>query len=301
MGIEEFPRVPDEDLLNSYKYYELVATGKGLPKFTIRGQPVTQDYIDKIVRVYNHHLVPELTERYVLESFMFCISSANTTYERPIKFIQSMKEWPIEKLYDLDALYKQAKHGPHPISKTHTNIFAQAIPFLEEHGTMHVAKELLAEPFGMREILVDNIKYISQKTASFIYLTFGGDKDVMTQDVHVCRQYHHLGIPLDIKFTLGIERKSGATEGRRVPDTLRGKAYSIVESQGIETITNSTLMEDFPVFRNSQGKLHGGLATTLLWNPGTEKRRGLDPNQMLFFEGQGFLSPYSKQNDDVPF
>ena len=78
-------------------------------------------------------------------------------------------------------MYDFAKNGPATLLTAKIDIFESAMNFMRSHGgALEVGKAYLDDPLVVRKELVENIKYIAHKTASFLYLVLGGERNLLT-------------------------------------------------------------------------------------------------------------------------
>jgi hypothetical protein len=244
-----------------------------------KGKPLSDELLNESRRIYQGHLVTENNPRAYYESLLFCIASQGIAYERPIRFIRSMRNDSLDDLADPSHLEGRAMEAglPWP-QRYHT-----ALAYIHRKGIEHYAEQILTNPHETRLELAKANVFIGVKTSSFWHLTLGGTK-LLTIDRHVLRDLYMLGVSVDPSYLVSQERKSGATKGVKVPKTLRKKEYIRLEQEALAFFCDEWALLD------DDGDVNGGLLTALFWGEGAQRARAKHRHGM-----GDFVCPYSPE------
>lgn len=281
--------MPSDQLLRN-QYFSLYRNGHG-PEIRFLGKPVPEWHVAEAATVARQHVIPQRTERAGIEAAIYAVQSQGLTYERPLEFLQALGRASLEQLMDPAYIHKAwVETG----ARFKENRFAPILSFMAGYpgGVGKLMQDYEARPRKTRDLL-DEVKYIGPKSASFIGLCWGIRREVLTIDVHVLRQAAGMGIDVKPSHYLGARRASGKTKGRNIQTHPNGKEYMRIEQKLLDLVENSDLPNRFPVCRNPDGSLNTALLTTLFWWAGAKgKRTPLE--QAEIFPGGKFASPYER-------
>ena len=237
---------------------------------------------DEAREILEKIVIPEQTPEMFYLSLIFCIASHRQNYERPASLTRDLSRMSLSRdigdlLRDSDFVKDTAVlHGIRWGSVKEKNRVDPAFRDIEKYrGIEGLVSDFKAAPMMMRDKLVQDVKWIAHKTASFWYLCLGGEQ-LMTLDVHNYRQIAGLGVEVPEEFYRGKRRGNGKKELR----TASVGEYIRIEQETLKLLN---------------GAVSGAMATTLFWLVGAKMQRGINLYQQgLFEEGTRlqFSSPY---------
>jgi len=275
-------------------------------------KPLTTELIEESKNIHSLHVIPELSERYSLESILFTLANRDIRYERVQGLSRNIRNLGIEQLYNpgsvFDAATTRTLSGVKDLfgiesvneqkhtTKTFKNIFAPAIEFMKaEGGALNVAQNYLNDPKEYRRYLVKNVKEMGEKLASMWYLCLGGDGEIMTLDRHVCRQAANIGADIGEEFYLGKVRSAGKRGIMNLIETMHGKRYIDKENEIINILKDIGIDKKYVEFSGSQG-INGTMITAMFWWIGVKHHRRYKINEHFSKSTliKLFPSPYTK-------
>lgn len=250
---------------------------------------IDERHIKRVKASYESFVAPEITERSVLEAITFSIATQANDADLAMNLVRSMEDWPVEKLKDADAVYKQTLRGktayPHLKNGGFVNLWPASPEqnryegihtWLEENytssGLLRFASDLLGADHEMRKSMERDVRWWRCKTISMLYLCLGGTRDWLTIDRHVRRTLPRWGVPVEPRVYQEFRRPAGQRSIRDM-QSLSADRYREVENTIVAFAQEQGLSERFSELRNEDGTPHTGMLTTLFFYEGAGRRR----------------------------
>ena len=149
---------------------------------------IQNTHYDELNTVVKKHQIPQLSEKNLLITTYFTILSQGILWNTAATIAKRLGNLTIDQLKNDKEVFECVKNETLGIRyRWPENRFKPILNYINQLGDVNKFKEeYLNHPREFRSDLL-NVKYINSKTASFIYLMFGGDKDLLTIDRHVIR------------------------------------------------------------------------------------------------------------------
>ncbi len=221
--------------------------------------PLKQAEVNDAQSVLKGFVIPKPSLEWITKASIFSIAVQQIRTKRAKKFLDSFNGCSIDELTDPWFVEAHAKRK----KMKDPDRYVAIMQYIDSYGHEKFVKDYLANPFEFRDEVVKEVKGVGHKTASMLYLCFGGT-ELMTLDVHCFRQLSGLGVEINPDYHVGRVRKSGATKGKIVKSIPSRTDYLRIECESLGLVGKNKLYRRFPEFGTGE-KINAAFTTALFW------------------------------------
>lgn len=244
-------------------------------------RPVPEEFLRQVTQIADEHVIPSTSEKHLYQAINFAPLHHQEAWTKAASIAERFQELSLEELADAERIYEVASNAKSgPVFRWSENRWKSIHDYITTLGGVQTFRqELLSHPREVRAELDKEVKYFAPKTTSLLYIMLGGDKEVLSLDVHVKTAARSLGVNINSKYVEGVRRRSGASKGRFVAAQLPLSEYERIEEACFQRLSNTQLAQDKRFYNNT---FKAAPATSLGWWAGGQKKNTPERTNDLF-------------------